>query len=126
VSAKQTQQDGLLKGNLTITKTIIIRRRTTARPYTDLTMGLGLKLQSCNENSPLFSTHSLKNLLSYTETTGVFSVFKTTGIPRFMSLIHSSKTARKAKIHKTKINFPLLPKKRCQQQRSVCKRKELV
>jgi hypothetical protein len=28
-----------------------------------------------------------------------------TGIPRFMSLIHSSKTAHKAKIRKTKINF---------------------
>jgi hypothetical protein len=32
-----------------------------------------------------------------------------TVIPRFMSLIRSSQTARKAKTHKTKINFPLLP-----------------
>jgi hypothetical protein len=30
-------------------------------------------------------------------------------IPRFASLIRSSKTARKAKTRKTKINFPLLP-----------------
>jgi hypothetical protein len=32
-----------------------------------------------------------------------------TGIPRFTSLICSSKTARRAKIRKTKIHFPLLP-----------------
>jgi molybdenum cofactor biosynthesis enzyme MoaA len=32
-----------------------------------------------------------------------------TGIPQFTHLIHSSKTARKAKTRKTKINFPLLP-----------------
>jgi hypothetical protein len=35
-----------------------------------------------------------------------------TVIPWFMSLIRSSKTADKAEIHKTKINFPLLPEKR--------------
>jgi hypothetical protein len=32
-----------------------------------------------------------------------------TVIPRFTSLIRSSKTSRKAKTHVTKINFPLLP-----------------
>jgi hypothetical protein len=32
-----------------------------------------------------------------------------TVIPRFTSLIRSSKTAREAKTRKTKINFPLLP-----------------
>jgi hypothetical protein len=32
-----------------------------------------------------------------------------TVIPRFMSFIHFYKTVRKAKTHKTKINFPLLP-----------------
>jgi hypothetical protein len=32
-----------------------------------------------------------------------------TVIPQFISLIHSSKTAHKVKIHKKKINFPLLP-----------------
>jgi hypothetical protein len=48
-----------------------------------------------------------------------------TGIPQFMSLIHSSKTARKAKTRKTKINFPLLPKKRRWEQQLVCERKEL-
>jgi hypothetical protein len=32
-----------------------------------------------------------------------------TVIPQFMSLIRFSKTARKAKTCKTKINFPLLP-----------------
>jgi hypothetical protein len=32
-----------------------------------------------------------------------------TVIPRFSSLMSSSKTARKAKTRKTKINFPLLP-----------------
>jgi hypothetical protein len=42
------------------------------------------------------------------------------GIPQFTTLIHSSKTARKAKTHKTKINFPLLPEKR----RLVYERKE--
>jgi hypothetical protein len=49
-----------------------------------------------------------------------------TGIPRFTSLICSSKTARKAKTRKTKINLPLLPEKRRREQRSVCERKELV
>jgi hypothetical protein len=39
-----------------------------------------------------------------------------TVIPQFTSLIRSSKTARKAKTRKTKINFSLLPKKRHQEQ----------
>jgi hypothetical protein len=47
-----------------------------------------------------------------------------TVISRFTSLIRSSKTARKAKSIKTKINFPLLPKKRRREQRSVYERKE--
>jgi hypothetical protein len=34
---------------------------------------------------------------------------RNTGIPWFTSLIHSSKTARKAKTRKMKISFPLLP-----------------
>jgi hypothetical protein len=40
---------------------------------------------------------------------GLHAVHKSTGIPRFTSLIRSSKPARKAKTRKTKINFPLLP-----------------
>jgi hypothetical protein len=50
----------------------------------------------------------------------------TTVIPWFTSLIRSSKTAHKAKTHKTKINFPLFPKKRRREQQSVCERRELV
>jgi hypothetical protein len=49
-----------------------------------------------------------------------------TVIPRFKSLICSSKTARKVKTHKTKINFPLFPEKRHGEQQLVCERKELV
>jgi hypothetical protein len=45
-----------------------------------------------------------------------------TVIPRFTSLIRSSKTAHKAKTRKTKINFPLLSNGN----RSVCERKEFV
>jgi hypothetical protein len=40
-----------------------------------------------------------------------------TVLPRFTSLIRSSKTARKVKTRKTNINFPLLPEKRCWEQR---------
>jgi hypothetical protein len=49
-----------------------------------------------------------------------------TVVPRFATLISSSKTARKAKTCKTKINFPLLPEKRRQEQQVVCERQELV
>jgi hypothetical protein len=47
------------------------------------------------------------------------------GLPLVTSLIRSSKTARKAKTRKTKINFPLLPEKRHWKQRSVCETTEL-
>jgi hypothetical protein len=43
-----------------------------------------------------------------------------------MSLIRSSKTARKAKTRKTKINFSLVSENRRQEQRLICERKELV
>jgi hypothetical protein len=42
----------------------------------------------------------------------LFKIHFNTGIPRFTSLIHSSKTVRKTKTRKTKINFPLLSEKR--------------
>jgi hypothetical protein len=44
------------------------------------------------------------------------SADKDTGIPWFMSLICSSETAHKTKTRKMKINFPLLPEKRHQEQ----------
>jgi hypothetical protein len=44
-------------------------------------------------------------------------------IPRFMSVIRSSKTASEAKTSKTKINFTL---NSWREQRLVCERKELV
>jgi hypothetical protein len=50
----------------------------------------------------------------------------TTVIPRVTSVIRSSKTARKAKTRKTKMNFPLLSEKRRWERRSVCERKELA
>jgi hypothetical protein len=49
-----------------------------------------------------------------------------TEISRFTSLILSSRTARKAKTRKMKVNFPLLPEKRHREQRSICERNKLV
>jgi hypothetical protein len=63
--------------------------------------------------------------MSYSEVKRKKKLPSNTGIPWFTSLIRSFKTAHKAKTRKTKINFPLLPEKRRQEQ-SVCERKELI
>jgi hypothetical protein len=46
---------------------------------------------------------------SFTRIETTVNIISNTVIPRFTSLIRSSKTARKAKTRQTKIHFPLLP-----------------